>query len=462
MSQPGDRVIDAEDRARGRPDTSRDFDIPQSAQNQRHEPSDVSDGSGPIFNMYVKMAEEEDNKMTDRWQKDADGVLIFAGLFSAAVAALAAVSIQDLRPNSQDTSAFYLKNILQLLADPNVSRASILATSIEPPPFSPPTSAIWVNTLWFLSLVISLSCALLATSLQQWARRYVTNTQPPRFSPHRRARIRAFFRDGVEMLHLPLVVETLPTLLHVSLFLFLSGLLVFLFNINRTAFNAVVWWVGLLAILYGCITLMPIFYHDSPYYGPLSLPAWSLYTGVSYGLLYVLSFNPFPDLFSSGTRDHFEISMETYRKWFLEGISNAIQEDASKSSTRTDILVLKCTFDALVEDDDLEQFFSGIPGVCTSEHFHNSPAILRSLGYRRLGEALHVFHTRTLSSSFLSEMVRQRRLMVYEKAAEVVDRVVLTYENFVMMSYRDNDKVLQSVQMGNYLANRHHRNKGAC
>jgi hypothetical protein len=27
--------------------------------------------------MYVKMAEEEDNKVADRWQKDADGIFIF-------------------------------------------------------------------------------------------------------------------------------------------------------------------------------------------------------------------------------------------------------------------------------------------------------------------------------------------------------------------------------------------------
>jgi hypothetical protein len=27
--------------------------------------------------MYVKLAEEEDNKMAERWQKDADGILIF-------------------------------------------------------------------------------------------------------------------------------------------------------------------------------------------------------------------------------------------------------------------------------------------------------------------------------------------------------------------------------------------------
>jgi hypothetical protein len=27
--------------------------------------------------MYVKIAEEEDNKMAEQWQKDADGILIF-------------------------------------------------------------------------------------------------------------------------------------------------------------------------------------------------------------------------------------------------------------------------------------------------------------------------------------------------------------------------------------------------
>jgi Family of unknown function (DUF6535) len=27
--------------------------------------------------MYLKMAEEEDKKMTERWEADADGILIF-------------------------------------------------------------------------------------------------------------------------------------------------------------------------------------------------------------------------------------------------------------------------------------------------------------------------------------------------------------------------------------------------
>ncbi|KAI0299112.1 hypothetical protein B0F90DRAFT_1577513, partial [Multifurca ochricompacta] len=127
--------------------------------------------------------------------------------------------------------------------------------------------AIWVNSLWFLSLAISLTCAMLATLLQQWARQYVKVTQP-RYSPHKRARIRAFFAEGVDKLHLPWAVEALPTLLHLSLFLFFAGLVIFLFNVNHTVFKIVMCWVGICTGLYICVTLMPIFRHDSPYYAP--------------------------------------------------------------------------------------------------------------------------------------------------------------------------------------------------
>ena len=40
-----------------------------------------SDSSQPLFSMYSKVAEEEDNKVVARWQKDAEGILIFVGPF---------------------------------------------------------------------------------------------------------------------------------------------------------------------------------------------------------------------------------------------------------------------------------------------------------------------------------------------------------------------------------------------
>ncbi|KAH8980245.1 hypothetical protein EDB86DRAFT_3088031 [Lactarius hatsudake] len=215
---------------------------PQSVQNQAsHGVSNFVDGSGPIFSMYLEMASEEDRKMTEGWKADADGILIFTGLFSAAVASLISVSIQDIRPNPQGTSNFYLANIYHTVSNPNQSNIPLPSS---PPSFSPPTYAVWVNSLWFLSLVISLTCALLATLLQQWARRYLKVTQS-RYSPHKRARIRAFFAEGVDKFLLPWVVEALPALLHISLFLFFAGLIVFLCNVNITAFKLVLSWVGI-------------------------------------------------------------------------------------------------------------------------------------------------------------------------------------------------------------------------
>ena len=129
--------------------------------------------------------------------------------------------------------------------------------------------------------MISLTCALLATLLQQWARRYLKATQP-RYSPHKRARIRAFFAEGVEKFFLPWTVGVLPTLLHVSLLLFFAGLAVFLWNINLAIFRLVVAWVGVWTALYGCVTIMPIFCPNSSYHTPLLLAAWQVVSGMSF------------------------------------------------------------------------------------------------------------------------------------------------------------------------------------
>jgi Family of unknown function (DUF6535) len=377
-------------------------------------------------------------------------------LFSAAVAALVAVSIQDLRPNSQDTSAFYLEKIFQLLADPHVSRASILATSTKPPPFSPPKYAIWVNSLWLLSLVMSLTCALLATLLQQWARRYVTITQPPRYSPHKRARIRAFFADGIDKLHLPWAVEALPALLHVSLFLFLFGLLVFLFNINHTVFNVVVWWVGLSTGVYGFITLMPIFRHDSPYYAPLSLSVWFIYTRASYEVFRILRFITHSFNFHFDTWVAFEVLSVTYGKRLSEGMLKAAQESASKLSAKIDGRALEWTFEALDEDQELLQFFEGIPGFCSSKVVNEPRRILAELDKWRLSTAFGGFLKRTFSSSFLSDTVKERRVMVCMRAVDAIDHPFPSGDFLRDVFKPDMYGALQSIQMGHSLRSRCH------
>ncbi|KAI0247174.1 hypothetical protein BJV78DRAFT_955597 [Lactifluus subvellereus] len=92
----------------------------------------------------------ENDEMAEHWEKGAKEIVIFTGLFSTA-----------------DTSAFYLENIhkLQVLADPNIN------SSIHTFHSSSLLSEIHHRgELWFLSLVTSLTCAMLAILLRQWAR----------------------------------------------------------------------------------------------------------------------------------------------------------------------------------------------------------------------------------------------------------------------------------------------------
>jgi hypothetical protein len=47
---------------------------------ESHVPLDgwgFTDSSGPLFSMYLERAEAQDQKMTDRWKADADGILVF-------------------------------------------------------------------------------------------------------------------------------------------------------------------------------------------------------------------------------------------------------------------------------------------------------------------------------------------------------------------------------------------------
>ncbi|KAN0128545.1 hypothetical protein V8E53_013590 [Lactarius tabidus] len=247
------------------------------------EPNSVD--SGTILSMYLTRAKKEDERTAEGWKEEAEKVFLFTGLFSAVVATFISMSIQDIQANPQVTSNFYLASIHQALTGSNLSNISLPPS---PPPFTPPTYGIWINSLWFLSLVISMTCTVLANLLQQWARKYLKVIQPLSASSEPgRARYRAFYAEGVENFLLPWVFEALPAMLHLSVFLFFAGLVVFLWNFDPTISKLILSWVTGCMILYGYITFIPIFCYDSPYNTPLSPLAWSIVTGVSFLTLQV-------------------------------------------------------------------------------------------------------------------------------------------------------------------------------
>ena len=371
-------------------------------------------------------------------------------MFSAAVATLLSISIQDLRPNSQDNSEFYLASIYQLLANANGSHISIPSTLANPSiPFIPPKYAIWVNSLWFLSLTISLTCALLATLLKQWVRRYVKITQP-RYGPYKRARIRSFFSEGVAELHLPWAVEALPTLLHTSVFLFFGGLLIYLFNINLTVFTAILCWTSFCTAGYACITFMPLFRHDSPYYAPLSSTVWSLVTGTFFLVFKVLRRLAYFRFFSQATWDRFHRTMIRYRRSFLSGMRKAAEDSALRLSSKIDGRALMWTFESLDEDYEFERFFSGIPGFFNSKVVHDPRGVFFEPNGEKLSEALVGFLDRTLSSKLVSPSVKQRRTTIFSKAMEVAS-LPINWTIVDRVLHGEWDGLLNSVEFGHAL-----------
>lgn len=124
----------------------------------------------------------------------------------------------------------------------------------KPSAFSPPRYALWVNSLWFLSLVISLSCAMLATSLQQWARRYLQHIQPAGRSLHERARARAHSLYGTTKFQFHGRLKRCP-LWYIFLCSFSSPASISTRATPTTVFSTVICWVAFLSAVYGFITL---------------------------------------------------------------------------------------------------------------------------------------------------------------------------------------------------------------
>jgi hypothetical protein len=86
----------------------------------------------------------------------------------------------------------------------------------------------------------------------------------------KRARIRSFFAEGVKRFHVAVTVEAIPALLHVSVSLFLAGLIISLFTIHHTVAYVVLATTAVCTLMYTAITVMPAIYHDSPYVSLLS------------------------------------------------------------------------------------------------------------------------------------------------------------------------------------------------
>ena len=206
-----------------------------------------------------------------------------AGLFAAALTPFIIDSKQSLKVDPSDQIVYYLEQHSAILSQISQQISSIAPQvpipSTPPPPYPPvilAASALRVNICWFMALVLSLSGALMATLVQQWARRCLNTFQ--RYSnPIKSARDRLYLSEQSTRWNIPVMAELAPSLLHLSLFLFFFGLGDYVLNLNGSVAGFTILPMANCGLYYVFFTLAPLKYPQTLFRSPISDLIPSLY-----------------------------------------------------------------------------------------------------------------------------------------------------------------------------------------
>ena len=400
--------------------------------------------------MYLAKVEKQDNQITKNWFEDTGGVLVFVsskksciyvpcltqhvknGLLSAIVATFLTLSVPQLMPDSGSQTVTLLNQLV------NISSGAHIVVQDTTSPFQPPASIVRVNVLWFLSLILSLGCALLTTSMQQSARVYLDYTQH-RGEPRKQARVREYMFRGVEEFRLSQAVGTMPFLLHISVFLFFAGLIEFLRPINSVVGSYALGCIMLCVFTYAVLTLLAILRPNCPYRTPLSgftyviyqSSAFSLFSaaatieGIYHGLLLEIWRWFHPKV--PGSRRHdptnwrevLEQKVHTYFNRFMHGLQWKVVASAMEAPPSVDQGALYWLLTTLDDNQKFEEFATRMPGFFDTTTAPNATSAMLSLISEQptfdpiLGARLHeLLNTCLPRASLLTEERRRSRLRV--------------------------------------------------
>ena len=113
--------------------------------------------------------------------------------------------------------------------------------------------------------------------VQQWIRRYAQTLAELTDTASGNQRVRSCLFIGSQKYKLSHAIGLIPLPLHISVFLFLSGLIIFLFTISNAIAIVLTVAVVLIGLAYVVLTILPIIDEVCPYFTPMSYVWWNLY-----------------------------------------------------------------------------------------------------------------------------------------------------------------------------------------
>ncbi|KAF5389014.1 hypothetical protein D9757_005142 [Collybiopsis confluens] len=224
-----------------------------------------------VWRTYMAESSEYDAKMVGEARDGLDALLVFAGLFSAVVTSFLVQTSQNLNQTDFTEVTAHLLSELIAIQRATADGESIDAVSASPlnatSQSAPDLRAIWVNGLWVVSLSLALVVALAAVLVKQWLHRYMAIPSGP---PGERSHVRQYRYAGLVKWQVQGIIGSLPVVMHISLALFLLGLVIFFVPIHYTLSFIVGSITLTVYILYVVSHLLPILYPQCPYQTPFS------------------------------------------------------------------------------------------------------------------------------------------------------------------------------------------------
>lgn len=196
-----------------------------------------------------------------------------AGLFSTVLTAFIVESYSMLRPVSADTTNALLIQMSAQLASFRINTA--FANSTQPifalsstSSFRADRSSVWINALWFSSLVCSLSAASLGMIVKQWLNE---NALDVTGTSRDVVRLRQYRFRALEKWRVGTIVAILPLLLLFASALFFGGLLILLWSLHHGIAIIATALLSALLVFAVTTTVVPVFSEDCAYRSPQSL-----------------------------------------------------------------------------------------------------------------------------------------------------------------------------------------------
>ncbi|KAK0483886.1 hypothetical protein IW261DRAFT_1417647 [Armillaria novae-zelandiae] len=167
-----------------------------------------------VFRTYLDERGIFDANMVKE-SRDVDVLLVFAGLFSAVVTTSVAQTSRSLQADYTEIALLQAGPPWTLVPSPLNPNTSFIAS----------TTSIWVNGLWFTSLALGLTTALVSVLVKQWLHHYMAL---PSGTPRERSLLRQFRFAGLQKWRVLIIIGSLPVLMHATLAVFFIVLVIFL------------------------------------------------------------------------------------------------------------------------------------------------------------------------------------------------------------------------------------------